>query len=393
MNTKPHNLLFLFGFFYYLVLPPIVGSFGLMMDMPLMDKWHSDFAMAKIQLDKYFFIIMSYFLFFYLGSFSISLLKNKSNNFDKNIKYKEVSLSSVAIAFLFLIFIIAYLHKEILFTGYQSYEGSILATLASLSTTSLILFLYAQNNFDKKIFLFNIVLSSILLLGLGSRMYVLIPIVALFVYKMYYSYNKWKFKSILLFGFFMLLVFLVIGAWRIGANISSDFLLYLFLAEPTFTWWSSATFLGNNVLQIIDTPLNFFSSFINFIPSILFPEKGSLIFSLKDAHYYEAPLGADSIFVSIQGNFGWYFGIFYMFFLGLFYSIIETFSGKNKFFFAYYIGIVSLLPFQFFRDNFAIINKQMFWNMLILPLAIIFIVFLLCKLLPKKRNIIANNLR
>jgi hypothetical protein len=273
MNIKPHNLLFLFGYIYYLVLPPLVGYFGLMIDMPVMDRWHSEFAMASYQLDKYFYIIFSYLIFFYLGSFSINLFKTKLHNDDKNITHKKVPLTSVAIVFFILISSIAILHKDILFTGYQSYEGSILGMLASLNTTSLILLLYAQNNFVKKIFLLNITVSSILLLGLGSRMYVLIPLVALFVYKMYYSDNKWKFKSILLFGFLILLILLIIGAWRIGANISGEFLLYLFLAEPTFTWWSSATFLGNNTLQIIDTPLNFLSSFINFIPSVLFPEK------------------------------------------------------------------------------------------------------------------------
>jgi len=46
---------------------------------------------------------------------------------------------------------------------------------------------------------------------------------------------------------------------------------------------------------------------------------------------------------------------------------------------AYYIGVVSILPFQFFRDNFAIINKQIFWNMLIVPFVILTVLLFLLK--------------
>jgi hypothetical protein len=106
-------------------------------------------------------------------------------------------------------------------------------------------------------------------------------------------------------------------------------------------------------------------------PTFLFEEKSSLIISIKDFYNYVSPLGADSIFVSVQGNFGWLGGLLFFYFIGLFLSIIEYLSKKNKFLLSYYIGISTLIPFQLFRDNFGIINKQFIWNMLLIPVIII----------------------
>lgn len=381
-QMKPHNLLFLFGFTYYLIVPLIVGYFGLMADLPAMDRWHSSFQNAKDNLDSYTFIILSYFISFYLGSNFIKILPIKRINLSTTTKFPVKNLNIIGYLFFFIVLFFTLSYRDILFTGYQTYEGSILGTLATINSVSLVLSFYILFNTStssKNIFLWIIVFSSVLLIGLGSRMYILIPIIALFIYKLFYSEKKWKFSKVIFYGTLILVFLLIIGAWRIGSNISVDFLIYLFFAEPTFTWWSSATFLSNNELSMIELPANYFSSFLNFLPSFIFENKENMIASLRDVHYYEAPLGADSIFVSIQGNFGWYFGALFMFFIGLFYSVIEFKSRKNKFWRAYYISIVSILPFQFFRDNFGIINKQIFWNMLIVPFVFLLILLFLLK--------------
>jgi len=381
-QIKPHNLFFLFGFIYYLVVPLFIGYLGLMVDMPAMDRWHTEFINAKKNLDSYIVIIASYFIAFYLGSNFIKLLPAKRMNFKTVTKFPIKNLNIVGYLFFFVALSVAVSYKDILFTGYKTYELSILGALATLNNVSLIFYFYILFNTgisSKNIFLWNIIFSSILLIGLGSRMYVLIPLIALFTYKLFFSKKKWKFNKVIFYGFLILVFILIIGAWRIGSNISVDFLIYLFLAEPTFTWWSTATFLGNNELSMIGIPANYFSSFLNFLPSFIFKNKSNMIIGLNEYYYYIGPLGADSIFVSIQGNFGWYFGTLFMFCVGFYYSLIEFASRKNSFLMAYYIGVVSILPFQFFRDNFAIINKQIFWNILIVPFVILTVLLFLLK--------------
>ena len=215
-------------------------------------------------------------------------------------------------------------------------------------------------------------------------MYVLIPIIGLFIYKIYYSKNKWSFKKILFYGGLVFIFMLSVGVFRLGSVPNMDSLIYIFLAEPTYTWWSTATYLQHNNLLAINIPYSFISSFINFLPAPLFENKAEWILHLKDIKYFEAPLGATSVFISIHGNFGWYVGGFFMFFVGLFYSLIEFYSRNSNFFLAYYVSIASVLPFQFFRDGFTIINKQIFWNMLILPLILLGLV-LIIKIILNKR--------
>ncbi len=388
MNYKPHNLFFLFGFVYYLIFPVVVGHYELMLNMPAMDNWFLFFsAIEKDKIDKYLLIIFSYLLSYFLGSTFIKILPKKNQyliKYPKNFIHKGIGL----FGYIFILLVIIYTipKKDILFTGYDTYDYAFLGILATINSVSLFFYLYlfiANRHSSSKIFLITLLLSSVILLSFGSRMYVLIPIISLFVYKLFYASTKWQLKSIIFFVLVILLILLVIGAVRIGANINSEFLLYLFLAEPTFTWWSIATFLSTNDLLVIDIPISYMSSFLNFIPSFIFEDKGSLMIKVQDIHYFEAPLGATSIFVSIQGNFGWLIGMFFIFFVGLFYSIVELYSRSNNFILTYYIVIVSVLPFQFFRDGFTILNKQIFWNMLIVPIGIFIMIIFINKFFLK----------
>jgi hypothetical protein len=378
LKNKPHNIFFLIGFIYYLITPLVVGNFELMSDMPAMNNWHKAFYLSLNNSSSYIFIILAFFVSFYTGSILIDVLPRRSKlSNHPNKKFLKINLSIYGLLFLLTTIYISIIYREVLFSGYQAYDISILGMLGTINSVGVMLLLFIilnskKYNFQIGLFYSFILYSSIILIGLGSRIYVLIPIVAMFVYKFYYSKNKWTVKKVFALTFSIASLLLIIGAWRIGASIDLEFLLYLLLAEPTFTWWSAATFLANNELVAIDFPSNFLSSFSNFLPSFLNADKSSWIYLIQDKYFYEAPLGADSLFVNIQGNFGWYFGSFYMFLLGLFYSFIERLSRMSNFYLAYYICIVAVLPFQIFRDNFGIVNKQLFWNMLLVPSIIIF---------------------
>jgi len=209
----------------------------------------------------------------------------------------------------------------------------------------------------------------------------LIPIIAFIIYKVNYSDKPISILRLSLFVIVSLLGMLSVGVWRIGLDFNYDFFVYIFLAEPIFASWSAVTFLQLNNLPVVAEPYNYASSFINFIPSIIFPDKGDHIYALSSFYSYNAPLGADNIFVSTVGNFGLLLGGFYFFMLGGFLSFLKNISTGDRFFTAYYICVISLIPFQLFRDNFSILNKQLYWNMFLVPFVSLFLLCLLRKFL------------
>lgn len=383
---RPHIFLFILGTFYYLIVPPLVGLSASFADMPGMKGWLVDFNYSKNNLPVYFIIVISYLLSFIFGSFAAKKIKIKNtiNATNKNKNKGSFLICFFGFVFLLIISYLAIKNMATLFGGYQTYDAGLLGAFATISSVSLFFAIYSRTRITKIVFITNILVCCIFMIGLGSRMYAVIPIVAVFVYKIYYSKNEFSKKKVLFFSFFLIIFFLMVGAWRVGRESSFEFLAYIFFAEPTFTWWSASSFMGNNQLNAVGYPLNFLQSFFNFLPSFLFENKGELILDMRNVYNYESPLGADSIFVSIIVNFGVIGGVFFIAIVGFYYSLMDRLSWGSRFFFAYYISIVAILPFQFFRDNFSIVNKQVFWNMLIIPAAIIFISLIIFNILPKK---------
>lgn len=386
-KLRPHSLLFIIGFIYYLIIPLLIGISGYFSNMPAMDRWYADFHNIERLLLNYIYIVLSYLVAFYIGGFSFRMLPKT-----KVLKIKNMNSSKsyfVSIVILLVVFYLGFIKRSILFTGYETYGDSILGALGTINSVSTVLLIYLAINeqvsyIQYKILLFAVVISSLLLLGLGSRMYILIPILSLLIFKFYYAKNLYKIKKLLPLLLFAIFFLLLIGAWRIGMKLDLQFIGYLFIAEPIFTWWSVASFLANNEIEIVAMPLNYITSFLNFLPSFLFDNKANLIIQINETYYYSSPLGADSIFVNVQGNFGFFIGFFFMFIVGFYYSIIEIMGKNNAFLRAYYIGICSILPFQFFRDNFGLLNKQIFWNMLVIPFIIIYFIPLLKKIIKTR---------
>lgn len=367
-----HQILFFLGFIYYLVIPPIIGSFELFADYPGMSSWLSDFnEIAPIKLTTYFVIIFFYFVFFNLGSFVVFIVRRVK--LDHSGDQTPLNLDYLSIPIVLAILFIALNNRESLFSGYsESYDSSVLGPLTTLAMlqTYIVTYHYVSNSAKSVLHAFSLMtllIASTILMGLGSRMYVLIPVLALVFYKINFSDRSTSLYKYITLGIGLLLGMLAIGAWRIGAVFDPGFFAYLFFAEPTFTWWSASTFLANNDLTPIALPANFLSSVLNFAPGFLFENKSDYIISLNNVYNFSAPLGAESIFLSVQGNFGYVCGICYMFFLGYYFGMVKKVSYNNTFIKTYYILICALLPFQFFRDPFSVINKQLLWNMLLLP--------------------------
>lgn len=368
-----HNLLFLFGAIYYLLMPFFVGSFGYLYDMPGMSNWYSDFSSIPIEnFYIYYIYVFSIFLMFYLGSFlfaKVSLKIKKINS----LTYPGYFLGAFFSISIFVALLSIFIrNSSTAFSGYDTYDHELIGMVGTVNVLVTFLCVHALlNKMHNSLYLYflmlSLLLSSVFLLGLGSRMYVLVPVIALLTFKVNYSEKPMSVFRLFTFSILFLLVMLLVGVWRVGLDFNFEFFVYIFLAEPIFTSWSAASFLQIHELPLIAEPYNFMSSFLNFVPSSVFPNKADFIYKVSDFYRYHAPLGADNIFVSTVGNFGLLVGSFYFFLLGGALSFLKNVSKGDKFLTAYYVCLLAVIPFQLFRDNFAILNKQFYWNMLFVP--------------------------
>ena len=188
----------------------------------------------------------------------------------------------------------------------------------------------------------------------------------------------------MLIWFSVIIVFLLaVGIWRMGdTDFTIDQLAYIGVAEPTFTWISAISMYDLNDLPLFAFPGNFISSFINFIPLSVFPNKSEFISDLS-LNYY-APMGATNVLLSLISNFGILGSMVALFCLGFLLSQVrlrwQTVFGKT-----YYYCICGIIPFQLFRDDMGIVNKQFFSNFLLVPI-LIFAVHRIMSLLATRPN-------
>jgi hypothetical protein len=85
---------------------------------------------------------------------------------------------------------------------------------------------------------------------------------------------------------------------------------------------------------------------------------------------YVNPFGADSIWTSLVINFGSIGSFLFIFFTGFLLNMLRHLSESSRFWAVYYILVCAMLPFEFFRTGFFILNKELFFNFLFLPMII-----------------------
>jgi hypothetical protein len=400
MPKITHNHLFLFGFVYYLMLPLAVGHWELLAEMPGMPVWHGHFQnLSATALAFYSATIAGMFVAFYAGSFStlaVPKLRFHSQPPFRHLRRNGLLLAGIAIVLLALISFFLARNIDLVLTGYRrGYDQRLLGMLATLLMFSVFMAIYLtqlrRRPFVARAFTGISIGCALLMLSMGARMYALVALIAFLIYKTGANRRTGgRFFRLALLGSTAALLALVIGLWRVGLAIEPDLAIYVLIAEPAFTWFSASTFMANNLqsLEALHVPTNFAVSFVNFVPSIVLENKSQLIVQVADYFPYESPFGADSIFVSAVGNFGWLGAQLYMFVVGFSYSAVRLLGKDLPFFRTYYILIAALLPFQFFRDNFSILNKQIFWNLLLLP----GLVVVLSRLVAHARPVSTNQL-
>lgn len=374
-NKLYHIHLFSFGFLYYLILPFCIILTDSFLDFPGMHH------LAKHYNDNiiipYTLITLSFFISFLSGS--ILPTKFKYLQKDKANKEKELVLGNRDLFILLIPFFIygqflIYNNRANLFQGYLiDYDAQFMGNIATFNTIFLFWGLYYAGKTIKKndllslFFLISIFEFSIVLLGLGSRMYILVPLISFLLFLL--DNNLITIKKLVLSACTIIILLLCVGVWRLGDSISLKALLYIGVAEPCLTWISAESmFTQNNSLPLFAFPSNFLSSFFNFIPSTILPNKEELIKPIILS--YESPFGATNLLLSLLDNFGILGSSMVLFLFGFLMSYLR-YNAQSLFSKTYYLCICGIIPFQLFRDNIAIINKILFYNFLLFPLVLI----------------------
>jgi hypothetical protein len=373
-----HKFLFLFGYFFYFLTPYIVGITNAFEGFPGIELFQGFFdRIPDDQLFDYALITLSWLLAFYLGHLCYKLCKP----YKRTLRLFPATptshgVSYVAVLLIFVLLMFAYLARNSLFGGYGTYDIGARGKLSTLLVIFNFFLLYQLLSQQKTSWLLIIgtCITAILLLSMAGRLYVFQTFIVFLIYKTSFANRRWKAQHIIGFAVMCFFVGGASGVWRMGASFGFDRALYSFMAEPAFTWFSTSTFLINNDIPAFNIPWNFFTSFLNLVPNTFFSLKPFIVSTQSMGYSYQNPLGADSVWTTYIINFGSYGSFIFVFITGFMLNFFRHLSESSRFWAVYYILVCGMLPFQFFRDGFFIVNKQLFFNFLLLPAFILFFV-------------------
>lgn len=383
-----HTLLFSAGFWYYLVFPIVVGETIPKVGTELWENLYN--GITKSKLIVYLISLIGLYCIFILSD---SLPINK--RIKGEIVFSKRTLKKWGLLCLLYFLYLSNRHKTDLFKGYTSspamthYVGPMSAVFLVGFSIYIIRSLQSKTGIFHKDFLnFYLIiylLMATILMGLGGRLYVVTTLVCFVVILSNY-YKPIRFVKVFLLLICGLIGVGAIGLWRIGMKFSIINGLQLISLESIFTSFSLIYFLKNYSIPLVNIPIPFLSSFINLIPSAIFPDKGNFIFDLSDMGYTVfRPYGALNAYMSFMCNFG-YIGT------GLFISLLTIVlryfrEHKNNFSKLIYSCISANLVFTFFRDPFSV---SIIKNILEFSFLIPILLLVLCSLETNKGKVISR---
>lgn len=363
---KP-NILFLVGLAFYFFVPALSMQYlpNNVMVRTGLDWMTLDHFNWAYYLDG--FIIIASWLF---GSFLGNILtKEKRSRFDhlsegKEVgKYYVVMLATVAV--LFTAYTVSTGAR--FFSFYDDYRGEVLGPYSTLLFTVV----FFRNFFsDDKIrfYLLGVVLfCAIILIGLGNRMFTVMALMSVaFDYLSRTQLTKTKIFSTLLIVGVAFASMVTLAAYRTGGKADPDMLIGVLIAEPLYTSMSFNIYLSYfHERPVYAIPYDLFAAFINFIPTILFPDK--IAFLQKIVYDYDtAPLGATALPFSMYVNFGYFYPVFIIS-LSAYFGFLHKRGAKSIFYRAIYLSNLPLLAFFIHREALTTLIKIVVFNALAVP--------------------------
>lgn len=372
-----HKILFLFGYVFYLWTPYVLGTMNAFNDYPGVQLFQNYFKrIGQDKINAYILITLSWLPAFYLGHFAFKLLvpyKRSLQLYPATVITQTASYLGIILFTVMVLFI--YVSRNALIGSFDNYNvgpRGKLSTLMIVYNFFLLYQLVSRQRVSSLLATGTIITSLILLLS-GGRLTALQTFLAYLIYKTSFSPKPWKTWHIVTFGIAGFLIGTFVGVWRVGADFSLEHAFFSLSAEPLFTWFSTGSFLAQNSIPVINMPLNFITSFINLIPNTVFNANQFVIPVGAMGYHYVNPFGADSIWTSLIINFGIIGSFLFIFMTGFALNFLRHLSENSRFSAVYYILACAMLPFEFFRTGFFILNKELFFNFLFLPVVFLFI--------------------
>jgi hypothetical protein len=353
----------LFGMVFYCFIPFFAFGSGIYELGPGAEIWEMEFSQIFAAEHYAFALFILYYFSFKFGWFLPSPSLGARFNTAISDRYKYFFAVALTLSLLYF----GYNARDMFGAGYALEYNHLL--MGPLATTNLLLTLVCLNIrqwedfklFNKEIiFVFLLTLNSLLLLSMGGRMYVIIPVVAFFLQQINKEPALFQERlKYLVRVLCFLVVFIFVGVWRLGADFGSDLKFWDFivtsLGESILTSISLASYFQCKDLPFFQIPFNYLGSFFNLMPSFVFPTKSSFIPELDPlGTCVYSPFGATHIGAALIINFGVIGTFIYFVAFGFVFKSFRKVQ-KNGWWLHYYF--CSLLPFMFFRDGFVIFNK------------------------------------
>lgn len=360
-----HNHVFLMGWAYYLGGPVIVAYLGLLNSIESAEAWlkyidtegHLRWALPL------YVLLMP--LAFILGDRISGLLKPPK----PRVVYVRLANWVLWPLYALLLAILIFMASDMLFSGYVGgYDPVIMGPIATLQMLILfqyLLFKSSGNRVAAKLNLALLIVCSIVLLSMGGRLYVATSLTAILFYKW-----NWEARAVsarrraLMWVFFAVVAFAMLGMLRMGVFSPFFVLLYMFL-EPLFTSISAFSVMRGDWALVADTPNDFLFAFVNIVPSWLWPGKAVFIASGIEEFTVFSPFGAKSIVASTIQNFGFVGGLAFVSIVGFVMGRSRT-HATSPISIAFYCYLIGLLLFIFFRDPFQIQVKLVITGILLM---------------------------
>lgn len=374
---------FLFGFLMYILIPLYFYQEKYLKENIVIYKFYHLNIITKEKIIIFILYVILLIIMIVLG-LKLGVKKGNKKVLRNNIRSISNLLLKITFYFFVVVLIVLYIFNyKTIILGYDNFNvnfRSICISIFIILQTIMLYLLIKQNKMATKETIIYFLLFTILLFS-GSRLNFISATISYLSYLL--KFIKIKSKNILYLGIIGFIFFGWITLKRL--NITEYKMIDIFknnLYEFLYTGITQITFIAkNNNFKLFDIPFELLVDLRNFIPSFLRNETQNNYIS---NYFYESPLGAKNIIVSLIENFGVLGGAFFMFIFSYFLGRISR--SKNLKFETWFYVIIGTIPFLFFREKLSLTIYKVYFQYSILILILLSLLDKIIKKIVKREE-------